>query len=195
MSNFDAYFFKMDQSTEDMLMDIADITPSHTFIPPQHEQPPLDHPLMNRLETREAALELAMQRVFDITQIDYLVSDCSTDASDLRMNLKFAERLDQIAISLKGLSDDCVKAAEEIRGKVQDAEDRKLAAIGIMEISKRVELFTDKDPIVQTRPGPAKPFVKTRDMPVKCEITDIVVIDSEEDEIDLTDWQKKTTHV
>ena len=42
----------MDQGTQDMLMDIADITPSHTFIPPQNKQPPLDHPLMNRLETR-----------------------------------------------------------------------------------------------------------------------------------------------
>ena len=62
--------------------------------------------------------------------------------------------LTQIAVNLKGLSDDCVKAAEEIRGKVQDAEDRKLAAIGIMEISKRVELLKDKDPIVQTRAGP-----------------------------------------
>ena len=178
------------QMLMDMDMDVAELDQPHTFIPPRNEPAPLIHPLVERLEYKEAALEVLMQSIFEICNCDYLISTCATDSSDMRLNLSFANRLDTLATTLVGLSKNCKDAAKDIRDKVRDLEDRKIAAEGILEIAKRVENFQDKDPLVQTRREPPKPFTKTKDM--KREPVDFLTIsDSESDIEELTDWQIK----
>ena len=179
-----------DNKTVQMLMDIAELDQPHTFIPPHNEPVPLIHPLVEHLEYKEAALEVLMQSIFEICNCDYLISTCATDSSDMRLNLSFANRLDLLSTNLVGLSQNCKDAANDIQQKVRDAEDRKIAAEGILEISKRVENLEDKDPLVQTRSAPPKPFTKSKN--IKPEPAQYLMIsDSDSDIEDLMDWQVK----
>ena len=120
------------------------------------------------MQTRKSKLRELLNKIFTLADNDVIVCDRETGLNDYTKNLKFADKLEDIAKHLIGLSQECTRKAALIRKRIDDAkEDKRLVqdVVYMQEIIKESE----KDEYFKLRKKEPVRFVKTSEFPVKRE--------------------------
>ena len=67
----------------------------------------------------------SLNKLYDLADNDLVICDWRTGLNDFSINLKFADKLEDLAKALVTMSSKCCQPATDIRNKISEAEDWK----------------------------------------------------------------------
>ena len=85
----------------------------------------LEHPYIQKIDAKLDKLHTLINGIFQLADNDMIIADRDTGINDYDMQVKFAEKLDNIGADLKQLIKDCSDKATEVRSKIFQFQDHK----------------------------------------------------------------------
>ena len=88
----------------------------------------LTHPYILKFNAWEAKIMTSLNKLYDLADNDLVICDRRTGLNDFSINLKFADKLEDLAKALVSICSKCCQWATDIRNKISEAQDQKRIA-------------------------------------------------------------------
>ena len=88
----------------------------------------LTHPYILKFDTWEAKIMKSLNKLYDLADNDLFICDRCTGLNDFNINLKFADKLEDLSKALVTMSSKCCQKATDIWNKISEAQDHKHVA-------------------------------------------------------------------
>ena len=121
----------------------------------------LKHPYILKFESHEFKILTSLNKMFELADNDLVICDRRTGLNNYSINLKFADKLDNLAKSLVTMSNKCYQQAMAIHNKISESQDKKRDANEDLFFLGEVMKEGDKCDLVQSRKSLRSSHFKT----------------------------------